>query len=156
MSIANTVKRYLDSHAVRYEILPHPHTSTSHETADAAFIWDDQLAKSVLLEDEGGYVMAVLPASHRVDLRKLRSQLDRELEFATESELGELFSDCEVGAVPPLGAAYGIPVVYDERLWGLTSIYFEAGNHEDLIFMRGSEFLGLLAYARHGDFAASA
>jgi Ala-tRNA(Pro) deacylase len=156
MSIANTVKRFLESHAVDYEILPHPHTSTSHETADAAFIWDDQLAKSVLLEDERGYVMAILPASHRIDLGKLRCELDRDLKFATESEIGELFSDCEVGAVPPLGPAYGIPVIYDDRLCEIGSVYFEAGNHEELIFMRGSEFLSLLEFARHGDFAASA
>lgn len=156
MSIANSVKRYLESHAVSYEVLPHPHTSTSHETADAAYIWDEQLAKSVLLEDERGYVMAVLPASHRVDLRKLCSQLNRELEFATESELGELFSDCEVGAVPPLGAAYGIPVVYDESLRDIPSVYFEAGDHEELIFMSSAEFLSLLEFALHGNFAASA
>lgn len=156
MPIANTVKRYLDSHDASYEILQHPHTSTSHETADAAYIWGDQLAKSVLLEDERGYVMVVLPASLRVDLHKLRVELNRPLEFASEGELAELFSDCEIGAVPPLGHAYGIPVVYDQRLREITCVYFEAGNHEDLIYMNGPEFISLLEFARHGDFAASA
>ena len=75
----------------------------------------------MLLEDERGYVMAVLPASHRVDLKKLRRKLHRKLELATEEELGEIFRDCEIGAVPPLGAAYGVPVVYDDHLRELGS-----------------------------------
>ena len=83
MSIASTVKWYLAAHDLSYEILQHPHTSSSEETADAAYIWGDQLAKSVLLEDDRGYLMVVLPASHRVDLRKLRAALNRKFEFAT-------------------------------------------------------------------------
>lgn len=153
MSIANTVKWYLDSRGLSYEVLQHPHTQSSSETADAAFIWEDQLAKSVLLEDERGYVMVVLPASQRVDLQKLRGSLRRKLELASEPELGEIFPDCEVGAIPPLGRAYGIPVVYDDRLRRLSSVYFEGGNHEDLVYMGGAEFLSLFSEARHGDFA---
>jgi Ala-tRNA(Pro) deacylase len=156
MSIAKTVKWYLDFHHVSYEILQHPHTSSSAETAHAAYIWRDQLAKSVLLEDERGYVMVVLPASHRIDLRKLRGTLRRKLEFASEGEIGELFSDCEIGAIPPLGNAYGIPVVYDDHLSRLGSIYFEAGDHEDLVYMGGAEFVNLFEDSLHGDFAASA
>jgi Ala-tRNA(Pro) deacylase len=156
MSIAKTVKSYLDSHQLSYEILQHPHTSSSAETADAAYIWDDQLAKSVLLEDERGYVMAVLPASHRVDLKKLRHAMHRHLEFATEAELARIFGDCEVGAIPPLGEAYGIPVVWDDHLSNLGCVYFEAGDHEDLVYMGGAEFRQLLGGAPHCDFAASA
>ena len=155
MSIAKTVKRFLDSRNLSYEVLQHPHSSTSAETADLAFIWNDQLATSVVLEDEQGYVMAVLPASHRVDLQKLRDMLDRRLELASEDELGELFSDCEIGAVPPLGPAYGLPVVYDDHLRHLGGVYFEGGDHEGLIYMGGSEFMSLLAGAPHGKFATN-
>jgi Ala-tRNA(Pro) deacylase len=156
MAIAKTVKWFLDSHQFSYEILQHRHTSSSAETADAAFIWGDQLAKSVLLEDEKGYVIAVLPASHRVDLKRLRRQMHRKLELATEAELGEIFSDCELGAIPPLGSAYGIPVVYDDHLMKLGSVYFEAGDHEGLIYMSGAEFMRMLEGAPHGRFAAPA
>ena len=149
MSIARTVKGFLDSHQLKYEILQHPHTSTSSETADAAYIWQDQLAKTVLLEDEMGYVLAVLPASHRVDLHRLCRKLGRELHLADEAELGEIFRDCEVGAVPPLGDAYGIPVVYDDHLSQLGGVYFEGGDHEDLVYLRGEDFMRLLADAPH-------
>jgi Ala-tRNA(Pro) deacylase len=155
MTIANTVRDYLDVHHVNYEILQHPYSNTSEETADAAFIWEDQLAKTVLLEDADGYMMAIIPASHRVDLRKLERELDRKLELATETELSELFPDCELGAAPPLGTAYGIPIVYDDRLRKLSCVYFEAGDHCDLVYMRGLEFIALLADSPHGDLCRS-
>jgi Ala-tRNA(Pro) deacylase len=153
MSIANTVKSYLDSEQLSYEILQHPHTNSSAETADAAYIWEDQLAKSVLLEDEAGYVMAILPASNRVDLKKLREKMHRQLELATEAELGEIFADCEIGAIPPLGQAYGIPMIYDDCLAKLANVYFEAGDHEDLVYMGGAEFMQLLSNASHARFS---
>ena len=153
MSIAKTVKRYLDAREMSYEILQHPHTSTSTETADRAYIWNDQLAKSVVLEDAKGYLMVVIPAAYRVDITKLSRELDRSFELASEGELGEIFSDCEVGAVPPLGEAYGMPVVYDDHLRKLGSVYFEGGDHEDLVYMGGSEFISLFKNSPHGDYA---
>ena len=155
MAIAKTVKWFLDSRHLSYEVFQHPHTSSSKQTADAASIWGDQLAKSVVLEDERGYVMAVLPASYRVDMKKLRRKTHRKLELATEAELAEIFNDCEIGAIPPLGTAYGVPVVYDDRLRKLGSVYFEGGDHEDLVYMGGSEFMSLLEGAPHGDFTTS-
>jgi Ala-tRNA(Pro) deacylase len=151
MSISKTVQWYLDSHEVSYEILQHPHSHSSSETADAAFIWEDQLAKTVLFEDECGYVMAIVPASHQVDLRKLETELHRQLILAAERELPQIFPDCELGAVPPLGGAFGIPVVYDDRLRRLSSVYFEGGDHRELVYMGGPEFIELLDGAPHGD-----
>ena len=151
MPIAKTVEWYLDAHGVSYETLQHPHSRSSEETADAAFIWEDQLAKTVLLEDERGYLLAILPASYRIDLKKLGQQLNRKLELATEGELSDLFPDCELGALPPLGRAYGIPSVYDDRLRKISSVYFEAGDHCDLIYMGGREFIDLLEDSPHGD-----
>ena len=151
MSIAKTVEWYLNAQGVSYETLQHPHSHSSEETADAAFIWEDQLAKTVLLEDERGCLLAILPASRRIDLRKLGQQLHRKLELAKEGELSDLFPDCELGALPPLGQAYGIPSVYDDRLRKISSVYFEAGDHRDLIYMGGPEFIDLLEGLPHGD-----
>jgi len=153
MPIATTVRSFLDSHGLSYEVLRHPHTSSSSETANAAYIWKDQLAKSVLLEDDRGYVMAVLPASHRVDLKALQCALGRELHLADEAELADVFGDCEIGAVPPLGGAYGVPVVYDDELSRAGCVYFEGGDHEDLIYMGGAEFLRIFEDAPHCAFS---
>ncbi len=151
MAIAKTVQWYLEANGVSYETLQHPHSRTSEETADVAFIWEDQLAKAVLLEDERGYVTAIVPASYRVDLKKLERRLDRKLELASEEELEEVFPDCERGARPPLGQAYGIPTVYDDRLRRLSCVYFEGGDHRDLVYIGGAEFINLLRDSPHGD-----
>jgi len=156
MTISARLKWYLDSHGVKYEIVPHPHTGTSLGAAQAARVPGERLAKSVLLEDERGYLMAVLPASRRVSLLDLEEQLERHLELASEAELSQLFRDCEVGALPPVGAAYGIPTVVDDSLMNAPDIWFEAGDHEDLVHMRGLEFLTLLTGARHGRFSRHA
>jgi Ala-tRNA(Pro) deacylase len=156
MTISARLKWYLDSHGVKYEVVPHPPSRSSLESARAARVPGERLAKSVLLEDERGYVMAVLPASRRISLRDLEEQLERHLELASESELSELFRDCEVGAVPPVGAAFGIPTVVDDSLMNAPDVYFEAGDHEDLVHMRGLEFLTLFTGARHGRFSRHA
>jgi len=153
MSIAPRLRWYLDTHAVRYEIEPHPHTWTASETARVAHVPPDSLAKSVLLEDELGYVMAIVPASRAVDLRSLSDQLHRDLELATEKELATLFHDCARGAVPPLGSPYRIPTVYDDALAKLAHVWFEAGDHEDVVHMRGAEFVRLLEGSPHGCFS---
>ncbi len=153
MALSNRVQWYLDHHEVEYEVIPHPHTRSSRETALAAHVDPDQLAKSVLLEDERGYVLAVLPSSHQVVVAELRERIGRDLELATEAELAEIFDDCEPGAVPPIGAAYGIPVLVDEGLLHVSDLYFEAGQHRDLVHLTGAEFSRLLATAPHTRFS---
>jgi Ala-tRNA(Pro) deacylase len=156
MTISARLKWYLDSHGVKYEIVPHAHTGTSLGAAQAAHVPGERLAKSVLLEDERGYLMAVLPASRRISLHDLEEQLERHLELASEAELSQLFRDCEVGALPPVGAAYGIPTVVDDSLMNAPDVWFEAGDHEDLVHMRGREFLSLFMGARRGRFSRHA
>jgi len=152
--MAARVKWFLDSQHANYEVRTHRHTSSSAETAAAAQVPADQFAKCVLLEDERGYVIAVLPSSRRIQLKLLREQLHRKLTLATEEEFGQLFPDCEVGAIPPLGAAYGVPTLIDDTLLHQGHVYFEAGDHEALICMGGAQFLNLLASSRHGNFTA--
>ena len=145
MAIAKRLSWYLNNHDVAYEVIPHPRTESSQETARAAHVDEDHLAKCVLLEDERGYLLAVLPTSRRVALDDLREHFGRRLELATEPELADIFDDCELGAVPPVGRAYGIPTVVDESLLHLEDVYFEAGEHEDLVHMKGTEFARLMA-----------
>ena len=153
MSIARRLKWYLDAREVEYEVLPHPPSSTSEETARKAAIPPQRLAKSVLLEDDRGYVMAVIPASHRIDVAELSAQLHRDLVLASERELAELFHDCEPGAMPALGPPYRVPTVYDDALCDLEDVYFEAGDHEDLVHMDAASFLLLLRGSLHGRFS---
>ena len=112
-----------------------------------------QLAKSVVLEDDEGFVMAVLPSTCHVRLGVLSRELNRPLRLATEAQLRDLFADCETGAIPPVGLAYGIPTIVDERLAQVPQVYFEAGDHEQLIRMDREQFTALMEHVGHARFA---
>jgi Ala-tRNA(Pro) deacylase len=154
MAIAMTLKEYLDRLGVEYEVIPHIHTDTSMRSAQEAHVPGDHLAKSVILEDDGGYLMAVLPATHKLEIGRLQKQLNRHrLGLATEQELSSLFDDCEMGAIPPLGEAYGVDVVVDDSLDEMSDVYFEAGDHTDLVHISGEDFHDLMVDAEHGRFS---
>lgn len=153
MPIASTLKWYLDAFGADYEVLPHPHSSTSFQTARAARVPQEWLAKAVVLEDPNGYVMAILPTSNRIEFDALEGLVERHLEFASEEEIAALFKDCEQGAIPPLGNAYGIQMVIDDWLLRLPEIYFEAGDHEDVVHMSGDQFREIVEGSTHGRFS---
>jgi len=154
MAVAMTLQEYLDRWGVEYDVLRHKHSSSGLETAEAAHIPGAKLAKCVMTEDYRGYLMVVVPADHQVEFDLLDEALDRRLELATEQELKDLFSDCETGAIPPLGEAYGIDVALDESLADCDEVFFEAGNHSELIHLRGEDFRDLMVGASRGHFSA--
>ena len=153
MTIAYRVSEYLTEQDADYEILDHPHSSTSMETAQLSHVSGDRIAKTVVLEDDRGYVLAVLPASCRVDLGELHRQTNRNLGLANEYELGALFDDCEPGAVPPIGGIYDLDTIVDESLSQQSDVYFEAGDHEQLIRVSSETFEILLGEAQHSEFS---
>jgi Ala-tRNA(Pro) deacylase len=153
MAIAHTVQDYMSEHGVRYDIVSHPLSHNSMETAELAHVPGRRLAKSVILEDEDGFVMAVLPSNCHVRLGALSRELNRSLRLASERQLSALFSDCELGAIPPLGLAYGMTTVMDDRLAEQPEVYFEAGDHEQLIRMDREQFNMLMQHVGHARFA---
>lgn len=153
MTIATTVKRCLEKNAIEYSLLSHPHTGSSHETADAAHVSEDHIAKGVMVRDEKGYAMVVIPGNHWLEMDHLKKELNRDFQLASEDEISRLFTDCETGAIPPLGPAYGIETFLDQALMSLANIYFESGNHAELVHTRGKDFNSLLKGVRHGFFS---
>jgi Ala-tRNA(Pro) deacylase len=147
MTIAASVRQYLAHEGVEYSTITHYRTGDSSHSAQAAHVPGDRVAKCVMLGDDNGYLMAVIPASHRLDLTALRNELNRDLGLASEREIMELFKDCEPGAVPPLGCAYGIEMVLDQSLGDTPDAYFEGGDHESLVHVSGRDFLKLMADA---------
>lgn len=153
MAMAITLRDFLDHAGIEYDLVEHLYSSNSMQSAETAHVPGDRLAKSVLLEDEHGYLLAVIPATHRVDLGDLHRRLNRMVGLATERELIDIFPDCEEGAVPPLGKAYGVDVIVDESLAWQPEIYFEAGDHTDLVHLSGEAFQELLGDAEQGQFS---
>ncbi len=153
MTLAATQQRYLVQRNAEYDLMLHPHTGSSHETAEAANVAEDHIAKAVVVKDAVGYAIVVIPASHQLRLNHLRHELKRDFQLVPEDELARLFEDCEPGAVPPLGPAYGIETLLDYALTSLGDVYFEAGDHEQLVHLSGDEFQSLLNGARRGYFS---
>ena len=141
MAIAASLRDYLTRHDIAYDEVVHDRAMTMQEAAHRANLPDDCVVKAVVLEDDDGYVLAAVPASHHVRLSAVRKALNRRLGLATEGELASLFADCEIGAAPPVGAAYGLAeVVIDESLDSKPDLYFEGGDHCTLVHVRGADF----------------
>lgn len=151
MAMSLTLQRFLSQHSIAYEILSHAPTSTSLNSASAAHIPGSKLAKPVILEDEDGYLMAVIPATEHLKIGKLNQTLHRSMGLATEMELHDLFADCETGAIPPIGQAFGMETVVDDSLMQCNDVYFEAGDHNELIHVKGSSFRKMMKDSRHTD-----
>jgi Ala-tRNA(Pro) deacylase len=150
MGIPSTVSEFLHSHEVDFTVVPHRMTVTSMETAEAAHVPGDAVAKALVLEDGERYVLAVIPATHRLDAIALEGLLDCELRMVGEQDFAVLFRDCRRGAVPAIGHAYGVATVVDVALASRPDVYIEAGDHESLIHVNRRGFERLMAGSERG------
>lgn len=153
MPIAKTLGEHLTKAGVEFNVVTHPRTLSSSRSAQAAHVAGEGLAKAVVLHDDRGYLLAVIPSTHRLELDSVRRLLDRSMSLATEDEIARLFSDCELGAVPPVGPAYGLSVLVDESLSDQPEVYFEGGDHRNLVQVKGADFETLMRGAQRGRFS---
>jgi len=155
MPMLEKITAYLDENRISYTRHSHPTAYTAREVAALEHIPAHRVAKTVVFTSENGYAMAVLPGDSKLDLEALRALLGvARLRLATESELNDLFPDCELGAMAPFGNLYGMPVYVDAGLSSEEMIAFNAGTHRDVIYMRFSDFERLVqprivALSRH-------
>lgn len=152
MSIAARIDSRLRAQNITFELMPHPLTGSTHESAAAAHVPEDHIAKAVMLHDDHGHAMAVMPGDTWLHLDTLNRDSGRTFTLDEESALAELLPDCAPGAVPPLGPLYGIETFLDEGLTTLGEVYFEAGDHQHLVKVSGEDFLRLLAGVRQGHY----
>ncbi len=148
MSIAYRVQDYIAERKLVWDPVPHGRSDSCLDAALLAEVPPENVAKGVVLKDHGGYLLAVIPASTHLDLVRLRTALGRDLRPATETELRAIFPDCAPGAVPPVGAAYSMPTVWQATLADAQDIYFEGGDHRTLVHMCGPDFGELMRSAR--------
>ncbi|HHH39647.1 MAG TPA: YbaK/EbsC family protein [Sedimenticola sp.] len=155
MSIAKRLQSYLSDRGAEYRMKAHPPSDYSMETAEKAHVPGDALAKGIVVKDQEGHLLVVLPSDYHVDLEVLHRLLQQPVELATEEEVAALFDDCKPGAVPPIGPAYGIRTIWDPNtsLGKLSQIYFEAGDHQHLVRVSGRQFHELMAPAERGSFS---
>jgi Ala-tRNA(Pro) deacylase len=143
MSISIRLKNFLDEKRIPYSVLTHTTAYTAQGAAVTMQISGKELAKTVVLWAGKEMILAVLPAPNHVRLDTLATEVGESLRLATEQEFSSLFPDCELGAMPPFGSLYNLPVYVDESLAADEAIVFNAGTHRDAIRIRYEDFVRL-------------
>lgn len=141
MPLAERLRAFFDARHVPYSLTSHRPALRASELADTEHLPAWEVAKTVVVFGDDQFLMVVVPADRYVDLQEVRSALDlKHVRLATGVELGELFPDCELGAMPPIGILYHMPVYLDVDLAKETMITFNAGSHRECIHMRTADF----------------
>jgi Ala-tRNA(Pro) deacylase len=134
MTCRQRLEKMLDEAGVAHELVTHRLAYTAQEVADAEHISGYDVAKVVMAMADGKLVMLVLPAPTRVDFIRLKQLLGAQtVRLAEEREFGHVFPDCEVGAMPPFGHLYQVPVYVDRALTADPEIVFNAGTHRETL-----------------------
>ncbi len=146
MSIPKKITEFLDSHQILYQHCTHSPAYTAQGLAHVQHVSGKELAKVVMVVADGKMIMTVLPGSHRIELEPLAKLLRCEnIRLATEEEFKDLFPDCELGAMPPFGNLYDIPVWVDQTLETHSAMTFNAGTHVETIQLSFVDFKRLVA-----------
>ena len=137
--------KFLDDHRVRYVRISHSPAYTAQEIAASAHVPGRELAKTVMVKLDGRMSMVVLPASTQIDLEQLRRATGAHAAvLATEDEFRGLFPECELGAMPPFGNLFSMPVMVAEELSEDDVIAFNAGSHTELVRMDWADYRRLV------------
>jgi Ala-tRNA(Pro) deacylase len=146
MALLERLRVFLDENHAEYTHTVHPLAYTAREVAAAEHMPTRDVAKVVVIYGDGGYHMVVIPANKLVDFQEVRLTLGlTHSRMATEEELSRLFPDCDLGAMPPMGNLYGMPVYMDGSLVPEETIAFNAGTHRDVVHMRTVDYERLVA-----------
>ena len=135
------LKEFLDSEHIQYVVISHSPAFTAQQIAASAHVKGRELAKTVMVKIDGHLAMAVLPASQKVDLERLRETAGADqVELASEREFRDYFPDCDLGAMPPFGNLYGLEVYVADGLTEDDEIAFNAGSFTELVRMSYGDF----------------
>lgn len=145
MPMLRRLKEVLDQAKISYEVYNHPRAFTTPEIAATQHITGRAMAKVVILRVDGSLVMAVLPSNRMVSFGNVKTSLGaKEVSLATEEQFTALFPECEIGAMPPFGNLFGLPVYVDPALSRYDSLYFNAGNHMQTVRMKYEDYKRLV------------
>jgi len=136
---------YLKKSGLRYEVIEHAPAFTAHETAVKSHVPDKDLAKTLIVQTDNKYCMVVMPADRRLDENLLCKEIKaKQLHLAQEEDLKPLFPDCELGAMPPFGNLYALPVYIEKSLTNDDKIVFNACSHTKSIRLKMNDYLQLV------------
>lgn len=154
MAIAPRLRNHMRRCGTHFAELPHVRTFEMARAAQAAHVSGKNVAKGVLVSTSDGLMLAVLPASCKINMTQLRRWLGRDVGLASEADAISQFPDCEIGAIPPVGSAYDLETVVDDKIMLEDDIYFEGGDHRTLVAIDSSDWRRLIGDVGHGSFSA--
>jgi Ala-tRNA(Pro) deacylase len=141
MPLKKKLKDFLDDNNIKYVTMIHSKAYTAQEIAAVLHVPGRMFAKTVILKTNGDYLMAVLPATHKVNLDKFKNvSHSKNIQLASEEEFEGLFPKSEIGAMPPFGILYGLPTYVDTSLTKDEDICFNATTHSEVIKMKYKDF----------------
>ena len=136
---------YLARNSVQYEVIEHAPAFSAHEVAVVSHLPDKDLAKTLIVNADGKFCMVLMPADHRMDDHMLHDLLKaKHVHLASEEDLKQIFPDCEIGAMPPFGNLYALPVYADKTLAADEEIVFNACSHTKSIRLKMNDFIRLV------------
>lgn len=145
MSMAPSIETHLGRLGIDFNLISHTHSHSSLQTARLAKVNANQVAKAVMTHDGDTYRLCLIPSTHRLVMSWLNEHMHGHFRLVVEQELSDLFVDCELGAVPALGQVYGFPVIWDSVFSGMNDVFFESGDHENLVKVDKGAFMQLMA-----------
>jgi Ala-tRNA(Pro) deacylase len=140
MTVSARLKHLLDENHVNYSLMPHMKAYTAQAAAAVMHVPGSEIAKTVVLHAGHDLVLAVLPATHHVNLKRMGDILGTPVSLASEADFVSHFPDCEPGAMPPFGRLYGMRVYVDVTLAEDDEIVFEAGSHREAMRLHYADF----------------
>jgi Ala-tRNA(Pro) deacylase len=139
------IMEFLKEKKVKYKVQEHKPAFTAQHIAAETHERGQYVAKPVLVKADGDYVMCVLPACYKIDLKALKSQMKaKSVKLVDEKEMAKVFVDCELGAEPPFGNLYDLPTIMDKTLENDDHIMFQAGSHEKAVTMSMADYRKLV------------
>ena len=135
------LKDHLEGNHIKYTSINHSPAFTSQEVAAAAHVSGKQFAKTVIVKIGDKLAMVVLPAHDHIDFAALKAATgEQRIDLASETDFKSRFPECEVGAMPPFGNLYDMPVFVSNHLTGWDQIVFNAGTHSELMQLSYKDF----------------
>jgi len=144
MAVCNKLIQVLNDSNVKYQVMSHSKAYTSQERAATMHVAGKELAKSVIVKDNGSYYMVVLPSSFKINFDMLKDALEnKSIRLASEKDFKSIFADCEVGAMCPFGQLYDMPVYVAKSISDQDEIVFTGGTHTDAVRIPMNDYMKL-------------
>ncbi|MFC3151323.1 aminoacyl-tRNA deacylase [Litoribrevibacter euphylliae] len=151
MSIARNLATYLNDQAIHYQTIFHPESHSASDSARSANIPLHNMVKAILLNNGDNYLIALIPADHKLDISRVNKELMSHWSFAKETDLTKIFQDCTPGSIPAVPSAYHLSAIWSSCLSDIDKLYMESGDDKALISMSNRQFMSLIATQAHGN-----